>query len=659
MAGRIPQFFIDELIARVDIVEVIGSRVQLKKAGREFKACCPFHGEKTPSFTVSPDKQFYHCFGCGAHGTAIGFLMEHDRLSFVEAVEELAARLGLEVPREAGSIGRQDTGDDLDLYEVNARAAQFYRECLKEDARAIAYLKQRGLTGETAARFAIGYAPNSWNAVLKKFGHGAGSGQNASESHGDNHSDNNNGSVSQKENANDAARRALLAAGLIVERGAGTREVQRDAGSGYYDRFRDRIMFPIRDARGRVIAFGGRILDQGEPKYLNSPETPIFHKGKELYGLYEARQTRQTLQRLLIVEGYMDVVRLHQAGITYALATLGTATTAEHLNRIFRLAAEVIFCFDGDRAGRAAAWRALENALPQARDGRQIKFLFLPEGYDPDSLVGEEGSEKFAARLDDAVPLSEYLVEHLSSQLDLGHVDGRARLAELARPLLQQIPAGIYRELLISRLAEEVRMPASKLAALLNNADHAGSSDDDTRAGDARGARLPAVYDNLQRARSRRGATTGTRISAGRGGLVRQAIALLLNYPESASLITQVERLEGIEQPGVPLLSQLIQDLRARPAAHKAAVVERWRERPGGAHLLKLAAADSPLKDAPSAAKELQMALHTIASEWQFVRRTDELIEKDRAWGLSQQELLELNELLKARGRPAPPPQKP
>ena len=359
MAGRIPQSFIDELVARADIVEIIGARIQLKKSGREYKACCPFHSEKTPSFWVSPDKQFYHCFGCGAHGTAVGFLMEYEKLSFVEAVEDLAQRAGLELPREARD---SRDGGGADLHQVLTQASQFYEQNLQDNARAQVYVKKRGIDAVTAKKFALGFATDSWNALLTRLGQ------------------------------HEADRQRLLQAGLIIERdrrGEEARGAERDG--GFYDRFRDRLMFPIRDSRGRVIAFGGRILDQGEPKYLNSPETPLFHKGRELYGLYEARQAHTDFKRLMIVEGYMDVVRLHQAGITYAVATLGTATTQEHLNKVFRLTGEIVFCFDGDRAGRQAAWRALENALPLARDGRELKFLFLPEDQDPDSLVGEEG----------------------------------------------------------------------------------------------------------------------------------------------------------------------------------------------------------------------------------------------------------------------------
>src|SRR5450755_1466083 len=429
MTGRIPDSFLDELVSRSDIVEIISARVPLKKAGREYKACCPFHNEKSPSFSVSADKQFYHCFGCGAHGTVIGFLMQYEKMEFLDAVADLAQRAGLELPREAQATLDPGTAD---LHEIMARASRFFEQSLADDAVAQQYLKTRGIDAKTSADFVLGYAPDAWDALVNRFG------------------------------AHDEERRRLFQVGLVVERSSGG-----ERSAGFYDRFRDRLMFPIRDSRGRVIGFGGRVIDQGEPKYLNSPETPLFHKGRELYGLYEARQARADFKRLLIVEGYMDVVRLHQAGITFAVATLGTATTQEHLNKIFRITSEVVFCFDGDRAGRQAAWRALENALPLARDGRELKFMFLPEGQDPDTLIAAEGREKFEARLQTAMPMSEYLLSHLSQQADLAHVDGRAKLAALARPLFLRMPEGVYRELLADRLAAEIRMPAAKLKELL------------------------------------------------------------------------------------------------------------------------------------------------------------------------------------------------
>jgi DNA primase len=606
MSGRIPQSFIDELVARSDIVELIGSRVPLKKAGREFKACCPFHDEKNPSFWVSPDKQFYHCFGCGAHGTSLGFLMNYDRLSFPEAVEELATRAGLEVPKEA----RPDDGRsraEPDLVALMARVAAHWAQLLPRDPRARGYVEGRGLTPETLAKFMIGYAANSWNDVLRRFGQ------------------------------TEAQRDALAAGGLVIERDAG----QVRDGERHYDRFRDRIMFPIRDARGRVIAFGGRVIDQGEPKYLNSPETSLFHKGRELYGLYEVRQNRAPLRRLMIVEGYMDVVRLHQAGITYAVATLGTATTPEHLKRAFRLVNEVVFAFDGDRAGRAAAWRALGNALPEAREGRQLRFLFLPEGHDPDTLVGAEGREAFEARLDGALPLSEYLVQELSSQVDLAHADGRARLAESARPLVARVPEGVYRELLLARLAETIRLPAERLRTLWASAD-AGS-------GAAFGADRSGGSDPpSQRGGGLNPGRTGR--GAGRGSLMRQAVLVLVHHPRSATLLPQadVDALAAIEEPGAEILRSLVADLREHPCASTGQLLERWRERPESERFARLATAESLIPDEAAALSELRTAIARMLEEGRM-RRIDALLEKDGNLGLDREEKAELQRLMSAR----------
>jgi DNA primase len=594
MAGRIPQAFIDELIARTDIVELIGGRVQLKKAGREWKACCPFHNEKTPSFWVSPDKQFYHCFGCGAHGTALGFLMEHDKLPFPDAVEELASRLGLEVPREDGGAPRARPGEGL--YELLAQATQFYRDSLRESPRAKAYLEGRGISAESCVKFAVGYAPDAWDAVLKRFG----------------------GSPERE--------RALLEAGLVIERGG-------KGETGCYDRFRDRVMFPIRDARGRPIAFGGRVIDAGEPKYLNSPETPLFHKGRELYGLYEARQALRKIDRLLVVEGYVDVVRLAQAGIHYAVATLGTATTPEHLNRLFRVTAELVFCFDGDRAGRTAAWRALENALEHARDGRQLRFLFLPEGHDPDTLVGEEGAAAFEARIAQALPISEFLVKELAERTDLASVDGRARLAELARPLLARVPPGVYHELLLERLAQEVRMPAGRLADLLRS-----------RPPSARGGR----------AASRPERSAGPARSAGRQPLLTQAIMLVLHHPAAARGIAAIPAWLGDEPKGFAVLRELLETARSEPRLTTAQLVERWRERPEGVRLAELAGLESLVRDPKAAGQELSTLLERMGRELGPVKRLNELIRLDRERRLSDEEKKEIQGLLGAR-RPGSP----
>jgi len=608
MAGRIPQTFIDEIVARSDIVEIIGARVPLKKSGREYKACCPFHGEKTPSFWVSPEKQFYHCFGCGAHGTVVGFLMQYEKLGFLDAVADLAERAGLELPQEARA---SSGGADGDLYALMEQASRFFEQCLRDSARGLDYLKARGIDAPTIGRFALGLAPDSWNALLNRFG------------------------------SRDEDRRRLLQAGLIIERD--TRGGERQA--GYYDRFRDRLMFPIRDSRGRALAFGGRVIDQGEPKYLNSPETPLFHKGRELYGLYEARQAHADFKRLMIVEGYMDVVRLHQAGITYAVATLGTATTQEHLNKIFRLTSEVAFCFDGDRAGRQAAWRALENALPMARDGRELKFLFLPEGHDPDTLVGAEGVAAFEQRLKAALPLSEYLVGHLVEQVDLAHVDGRAKLAALARPLFGRIPEGVYRELLADRLAAEIRMPAAKLKELLLPGGASREEPDD-------GSRTR----RSERTRDVARAALRAPMSAGRGNLLRQAITLVLHFPLAARAVPDIALLGKVDRPGIGVLQELLEGAATLNEPTTAMLLERWRDRPEYERLAQLAMAEPLVPDAKAATGELQMAVEKLLETYGPGRRMNELLRKAEEMGLNYEEKAELSHLLKTKSRPEAKP---
>jgi DNA primase len=612
MAGRIPQTFIDELIARADIVEIVGSRVPLKKAGREFKACCPFHDEKTPSFWVSPDKQFYHCFGCGAHGTALGFLMQYDQLPFPEAVEEIATRLGLEVPHEGGGAAPPRAQEELS--DLLGRVATYYQESLQDNEHARAYLKGRGLDAAIIERFRIGYAPDSWNEVLRRFG------------------------------ATDDARRALAAGGLIIER-----EAPRSAAEPWYDRFRDRIMFPIRDPRGRVLGFGGRLLGAGEPKYLNSPETALFHKGQELYGLHEIRLARTTLKRLVIVEGYMDVVRLHQAGIAYAAATLGTATTPEHLKRVFRLVSEVVFAFDGDRAGRAAAWRALQNVLPELREGRELRFLFLPEGEDPDSLVGREGSAAFEARLASALPLSEYLAMQLREQADLSHADGRAKFVALARPLLAKIPQGVYLELLLARIAQDVALSADRLRDLLR----ADLAEPPTAEARAAAGELDTGQTSPWRASAR-----GTGV--GRRGLVTQAIQTLLHFPATAASISAATRarLDEIgpdELGGIATLRDLLAALRERPGRTGSQLLEQWRERPEHRRLGELHA-EELLLDAAQAEPELHGILDRVIAQVNQARqsrRYDELLHKVDSGRATAEERAEFQALNK---RPAARP---
>jgi DNA primase len=411
----IPQAFIQELLARVDVVDVVGRHVQLKKAGANFLGLCPFHAEKSPSFTVSPSKQFYHCFGCGAHGSAIGFLMEHSGLSYVEAIRDLAQAVGIPVPEEAPG-GAGESRHDPGLLELLAKAAQFYKDRLKDTPRAVDYLKGRGLSGRTAARFAIGYAPEGWRSLQAA--------------------------------VPDYASPTMVEAGLVIdaEGEGGTRK--------RYDRFRDRIMFPIRNPRGQVIGFGGRVIGAGEPKYMNSPETPLFSKGRELYGLFEARDALRSANCAVVVEGYMDVVMLAQHGVGNAVATLGTSTTPDHVRKLLRIVDRIVFSFDGDAAGRKAAWRALEACLPEAADTKRMEFLFLPPQHDPDSFVREQGVAGFEALLAEALPLSEFLIQGLSSQVDLDEPEGRARFLALAKPLLQALPMAALRLQILHRVAE-------------------------------------------------------------------------------------------------------------------------------------------------------------------------------------------------------------
>ncbi|MEC9376292.1 MAG: DNA primase [Pseudomonadota bacterium] len=564
MAGLIPQNFIDDLVDKSDIVDVVGSRINLKKAGREYKACCPFHGEKTASFTVSPEKGFYHCFGCGAHGTAIGFLMEHDGLEFVDAIEELASINGLEVPRESGV--KTDQSGLSELYKLLDEATKNFSQQLKGNPEAIQYLKNRGLNGETVARYRIGYAPSKWDFLLKK----AGNDEN------------------KKNN--------LLKTGLVIKNESGR----------LYDRFRHRIIFPILDSRGRTIAFGGRVLAKEEPKYLNSPETAVFHKGKELYGLYEAKKADRTLNSLIIVEGYMDVLALACNGINNALATLGTATTSDHLKRIFRISNEVIFCFDGDRAGREAAWRALNASLTELKDGRQVKFLFLEEGQDPDSVINKIGSDGFRELLAGAMPLSDYLLNHLKNETDLESMDGLARLAELAKPLISRIPAGIYQELLIDKLANTLGLGKDRLSELLDKNNQKKSKNLPDK-------NINPDINNKPIARS---------------GHVRQAIRLTLQKPSICSKLFIPDELHQINRLGINLLIELLNTSIKEPDIKPARLAMHFKDHPdGGNHLVKLLTQDIPLSDSADWNKELQATLKAICYE-ELERRFSELSNK-------------------------------
>ena len=442
MAGLIPQSFIDGLLDRVDIVELVDGRVKLKKTGKNYSACCPFHDEKSPSFTVSPEKQFYYCFGCGASGNAVGFLMEYDRIGFIESVEQLAHRAGLQVPKlERNPAQEQRDRARNSIYTLLEKADAFYQQQLRQHKtreQAVNYLKGRGLDGSIARDFGIGYAPPGWDNLLQSLGE------------------------------KPEQRQLLIDGGMLVDRKGENGEKDK-----LYDRFRHRIQFPIRDIRGRVIGFGGRVLGDDKPKYLNSPETPVFSKGRELYGLYEARQFYRQLPRLLVVEGYMDVVSLAQFGIRYSVATLGTACGEDHLDRAFRHTTEVVFCFDGDNAGRAAARRALENSLPAMSDGRQVKFLFLPDGEDPDTLVRQVGAEKFENMVALAVPLEDFLFDACATDIDPQSLEGRARISKLAAPMLDKLPTGIFKELMFDKLASRTGVNRAILDELIVQAPKA------------------------------------------------------------------------------------------------------------------------------------------------------------------------------------------
>lgn len=594
MAGQIPQRFLDDLMARVDVVEVVGERVKLKKAGRNYSGLCPFHQEKTPSFTVSADKQFYHCFGCGAHGNALGFLMEYDKLRFPEAVEQLAGRLGLEVLREGADDPRAQARERKRKEGVNLLelAASFFRERLKmpEGEGARQYLERRGLSPDVQQIFGIGYAPDDWEALKRHL---------------------------TERGISDAVQ---VEYGLLVH---------REESGRTYDRFRDRVMFPIRDVKGRTIAFGGRVLGDAKPKYLNSPETPVFHKGRELYGLYEARQADHRLERVVIVEGYTDVVALAQFGIRNAVATLGTSTSEEHLTRLFRMVSEVVFCFDGDRAGRQAATRALETVLPLMIDGRQVRFLFLPEGEDPDSLVRAEGAEAFTARLKSALPLSEYLHDELASRVDMDSLDGRARLAELAKPLVAKVPEGVFRSLLVGRIARAVDMPEAAYGRFVEQA-------------------APAT----PRAAPPRPRPQGH--TAGRSSLVRRAVSLAVHFPARAATVPVPPGLASLDRPGMSLLLELLGQLDERMTT--GSLLERWRDHEAGPHLQKLATAEL-ITPEELAATELQDCLERLEEERVRLRHA-ELFEYSREGPLSPEQRAELK-TLDARMARRPPASEP
>jgi DNA primase len=554
MAGRIPKQFIDELVARADVVEVVGTRVALKRAGSNYKGLCPFHGEKTPSFTVSPSKGFYHCFGCGAHGSAINFLMAFDNLEYPQAIEALAEMLGLEVPREtSGAPERREENEEL--YALLREADQIYRAALRTSERAVAYLKKRGIDGRTAGRFGVGYAPDAWDTVLRALG------------------------------TSEARLEQLIQAGLVVSNDSGRR----------YDRFRDRIMFPIRNApRGQIIGFGGRVLDSGEPKYLNSPETPVFRKGHELYGLYEARQNPGRPKRIIVVEGYLDVASLVQHGVEHVVATLGTATTTENLRRLTRLTERIVFCFDGDRAGRAAAWRALETALPYGGGTLELKFLLLPEGEDPDSFVRAHGAEEFNRLVDEATPLSDFLVRELAARVDFGSVDGRSRFQAVAKPLLKRLPEGTYRAAVMDAFGTTLHL-------------------------------TPAVLDQLMSDEAPAPAAQRGAPGAKRRTVIQRIVSLVLHYPAAAAALEHPEHLEALNQPGADVLRRVVALARDLPEPNTAMMLENLRDDPDVRHLERLVA-EEPLDGPEAAPSVLNGALERLADDARKARATEALL---------------------------------
>ncbi len=585
MPGRIPQSFIDDLLARTDIVDVIDNFVSLKKGGKNYLGLCPFHDEKTPSFTVSPDKQFYHCFGCGANGTAIGFLMEYNRMDFPEVVEDLASRAGLEVPREGGNFNSSDgTSESYELMELIVKHFRNQLKDHQDSQLAVSYLKGRGISGEIAAKYEIGYAPPGWDNLLKKFG-----------------------------GSRDAEER-LEKLGMVI-----TRE-----GGGQYDRFRDRIMYPIRDYRGRVVGFGGRTLGDDTPKYLNSPETTIFHKGRELYGLYQARQKLKETNRIFVVEGYMDVIALAQFEITNAVATLGVAATADHLHRIYRNVNQVVFCFDGDEAGRAAAWRAMEIALGFLREGNQAFFIFMPDGKDPDDFVREHGSQFFQDQ-DNFIPLSDYLFSHLTSKVDLKTREGRSQLIDLATPLIAKIPQGGFKQLVTADLAKIADTPAENINPLI--------------------PKTPRVARQSQTVFKSRGTGTRTAVTA--------IIELLLTRPDLANLIEEPADLEDIPDPGAEFLRQLVELLHNRPELKCAGIIENWRGTKYESRLRQIAAdSDERISSLNDPDLEMLDALEKLKShkDRQFRQK---IAKTDRISDLSEEDKDRLRQAGKHRSPPS------
>ncbi|MAI37858.1 DNA primase [Alteromonas sp.] len=589
MAGKIPRDFIDDLLSRTDVVEVVDSRVKLKKAGKNYQACCPFHNEKSPSFTVSQDKQFYHCFGCGAHGNAISFIMEFDRLEFVEAIEDLARYHGLEVPREKGSRPamseekKQQLQDDYTLME---QVTRFFQHQLRQNGnskKAIDYLKNRGLSGDIVKQWEIGYAPDGWSALLDTFGK----------------------SPQQ------------------IKQLIDLRLVNKNDQGRTYDFFRDRIMFPIRDKRGRVVGFGGRVLEDGGPKYLNSPETRIFHKGNELFGFYSARQQNRQLDTVVVVEGYMDVVALSQFDINIATAALGTATTLEHIQMLVRATSHIVCCYDGDRAGREAAWRALENALPALKDGVRLSFLFLPDGEDPDTMGRQVGKDTFLGMLNEAMPLSRFFFENLLKSHNVGTPEGKIALKKAAMPLIESTLGADQKNMLLEELAKHTgEFDRFKLQQDISKANQGSKK---------------AYSPNL------------TQVNKPKLSPLRMLIRLLLDSPRLAAACddVQIGIFTGSAAAGMDLLRDVHAFCLANPNAKTSQLVENFRDHPHSSTIAKLLLQEHLVKDED--AERVYNDSFTRLLDAHLESRIETLLSRSRVQSLSKAEKEELTLLMKER----------
>jgi DNA primase len=589
MAGKIPRDFIDDLLSRTDVVEVVDSRVKLKKAGKNYQACCPFHNEKSPSFTVSQDKQFYHCFGCGAHGNAISFIMEFDRLEFVEAIEDLARYHGLEVPREKGSRPamseekKQQLQDDYTLME---QVTRFFQHQLRQNGnskKAIDYLKNRGLSGDIVKQWEIGYAPDGWSALLDTFG-----------------------KTPQQ-----------------IKQLIDLRLVNKNDQGRTYDFFRDRIMFPIRDKRGRVVGFGGRVLEDGGPKYLNSPETRIFHKGNELFGFYSARQQNRQLDTVVVVEGYMDVVALSQFDINIATAALGTATTLEHIQMLVRATSHIVCCYDGDRAGREAAWRALENALPALKDGVRLSFLFLPDGEDPDTMVRQVGKDTFLGMLNEAMPLSRFFFENLLKSHNVGTPEGKIALKKAAMPLIESTLGADQKNMLLEELAKHTgEFDRFKLQQDISKANQGSKK---------------AYSPNL------------TQVNKPKLSPLRMLIRLLLDSPKLAATCddVQIGIFTGSAAAGMDLLRDVHAFCLANPEAKTSQLVENFRDHPHSSTIAKLLLQEHLVKDED--AERVYNDSFTRLLDAHLESRIETLLSRSRVQSLSRAEKEELTLLMKER----------